>query len=387
MTNERARIGVLAAALPLLAAAAALPGCGAGRAGDESGPGEIPVNVRVMNVEPGTLREYLTISGPLRPLRGTDVSTEERGVVDSLPKEKGAWVEEGDVIVALDRDLLEAQMRSAEADRDLREYNESRTRRLFEESQISRLEMLQVETELAQARAQADVARLRWERAAVRAPFAGIVADRFVEEGQLVAEGTPVARVVDPRVLKLVASVSEREVRWITPGAAAAVAVEGVADTREGRVHWVSFEADPGTGKFQVEVRVDNADGSLRPGVVARARVVREVHAEAIVVPRDAILLRANGPTVFVLEGDRARARDVELGGDQGLMTVVTKGLDGGERLVVRGQRELRDSSLVRVQEEATAPDGSTPGDPVEVRAAETLTPLDAATSGEDPAP
>jgi membrane fusion protein (multidrug efflux system) len=375
MTQGSAAPAVLAAAAALSLAAAT--GCGnPGEAGNrDPGNGEVPVNVRSLEVGRTTMREYLTVSGPLRPFRGADVSTEEGGVVVSIPKSKGEYVEEGEVLVALDRDLLAAEMRSAEADRDLREYNGTRIKSLFEANQVSREELVRAETELARADAAWDIARIRWERAAVKAPFDGLLADRYVEEGELLVPGTRVARVVDPGVLKVVASVSEREVRRVQPGAAAAVTVEGVPGTKEAHVHWVSFEADPMSGKFQVEVRVANESGDLRPGVVARAQILKDVHEDVVVIPRDAVVLRAEGPTVFVLDEDRARARPVTLGADQGLMTVVEEGLRGGERIVVRGQRELQNGSLVTVREEATAPDGSADGDPDEVRAAEAFSP------------
>lgn len=375
--NSRTAIVLVVASLPMIVA------CGdAGGAGNPPASAipaetnEIAVNVRTLPVPRTTLEEYLTISGPLRPLRGTDVSTEENGVVDEIPRDKGSYVEQGEVLLSLSRDLLAAELRAAEADLSLNEYNEERVRQLREAKQVSEQDLRRAQTELERAKAAVDAARIRWERAAVKAPYPGIVSNRYAEPGQLVTAGTPVMRVVDPFTLKLEAAVTEREVRWIRPGAEAALAVEGIPETRDGRVDWVSFEADPKTGKFRVEVHVDNPDLALHPGVVARAQVVKEVHEDVVVIPRDAILLRPEGDVVFVVEGDRARKREVELGRDQGLMTVVLSGLSEDEQLVVRGQRDLLDGSLVKVQQVATAPDGSTDDDPTVVRAAESFRPL-----------
>ena len=283
----------------------------------------------------------------------------------------------------LERDVLEAQMRSADASRELAAYTAERTKQLWDEEQASREEALRAQTALQEAKALADVARLRFERAAVKAPFDGIWADRWVEVGELVAAGTPVGRVVDPATLKLTSYVSEREVPWLRPGSEARVTVDGSGRTVEGRVHWISFEADPTSGKFQVEVRVDNEAMALRPGVVARAEILTRTHEDVLVLPRDAIILKAEGPTVFVVEEDRAKTRPVQLGPDQGLMTIVLDGLEESERVVVRGQRDLRDGSLVQVREEATALDGSAAADPHEVRAAASGHPADVRAAAE----
>jgi membrane fusion protein (multidrug efflux system) len=332
--------------------------------------GEVAVNVRTLELAPTTLRETLTVTGPLQPIRGTTISAEESGVVATVARDKGATIGRGDVLLELKRDLLEAEMQSASATQQLKKYNEDRTRQLFEANQVSRFEMLQIETERSQAEAQADIARLRYERAAVKAPFAGIVADRYVEPGQLVPAGSAVARVVDPSTLKLRASVSEREVGWISVGAPARISVDGVG-SRAGEVRWVSYEADPVNGTVQVESHLDNADAAFRAGVVARAEIVKRVHEGAIVIPRDAILFATDGSAVFTVDGDRARSRRVDLGEDQGLLVRVRSGLEAGEQLVVRGQRDLTDGSLVAVRERATSSDGAAEGDPRETRSPE----------------
>jgi membrane fusion protein (multidrug efflux system) len=347
-----------------------LVGCGSdpGAQAEESTSAEVPHNVRVLELQTNDLQEYLTISGPVRAKRATDVSTEEMGVVQALPRDKGALVRKNDVLVMLDRELLDAQRRSAEATVELQEFNETRIRKLQQAKSVSESELREVETLLEQSRRAAEIARLRYERAAVKAPFDGVVADRYVEVGQLVTAGSPVARVVDPFVLTLEGWVTEKDVRWTREGVSALVALDGSDAPVEGKVRWVSIEADPGTGKFAVEIDVPNPDLQLRLGVVGRARVVKTVHENVIAIPRDALVESPTGTAVYVVEGDRAQPREVALGPDQGVMVVVRRGLQAGDRLVVRGQRELSPGSRVHVQEIAENPDGTISTDPVVVR-------------------
>jgi membrane fusion protein (multidrug efflux system) len=356
-------IRIAPALAALFLSAVALTGCQPA-ARDAEVPAEVARNVRVLEVGTTDFEEYYEISGPLRPLRGTDVFAEESGNVDAIVHDKGERVEIGDVLVALDRRLLAAQVEAARADLELQAYNAEQTARLQEAGKVSRLELLQAEALHGQAKAALATAELRHERAEVPAPFAGLVADRYVERGQLVAPGMRVARVIDPYVLKLEGALTERDVAFVREGAVALVVVDGVDEPVPGRVAWLSFEADPVTGKFQVEVRVDNRELALRAGVVGRAKIHKRTQAGLVVVPRDAILEGSDGHMVFVLDGDRARSRLVKLGADQGLLVAVIEGLAAGERLVVRGQREVVDGALVAVTETATRRDGTLEGDP-----------------------
>jgi membrane fusion protein (multidrug efflux system) len=353
----------------VLTAVVAVAGCGgSGSSAETDDRQEVARNVRVLTMAPMDLEEYLPISGPVRPVRGADVSTEEGGTVKEIVLEKGRLVRRGEAVILLDRDLLRAELDAAVAARRLREFNEEQTRKLFDANSVSGQEMLQAHTLHEEAKAQEEVARLRWERAAIKAPYDGLVANRYVEVGQLVAPGTPVCRVVDPFTLKLVGSVTEAEVQWVDAGSRAEVFLDGHEGAVEGRVHWVGFEADPKTGKFGVEVRIDNPDVALRPGVVGRARIHKLTHEGVLAIPRDAVVEGAEGPRVYLVEEGRAQPRPVRLGADQGVMVMVAEGLRAGDRLVVRGQRDLVPGVPVEVRETADRPDGSMAGDPVEVR-------------------
>ncbi len=353
-------------ALTLLAIAVALVTSCSAPVETPEAPEEVARNVRVLPMAATQLDEFFEISGPLQPLRGTSVSAEESGTVAAIPHNKGEYVAEGDVLVELDRSLLAVQVANAEAGLELAEYNADKTRRLHEADKASRIQSLTAETQARQARAGLRSARLRYDRAAVKAPFAGLVSDRYVEPGQLASPGQPVARVVDPYVLKLVGALTEREVAWLREGALATLQLDGSEQPVPGRVAWLAFEANPITGKFTVEVHVDNASLALRPGVIGRATIHKRTHAGVLVVPRDAVIEGSMGQTVYVVAGNRAQLRTIELGDDQGLMVIVAAGLQSGDQVVVRGHRDLIDGALVQVTETATSRDGAIAGDPNE---------------------
>jgi len=328
---------------------------------------EVPRNVRVLTLGEESVAEFFEISGPVAPVRGTDLSAQESGPVVAIPVGKGEAVAKGKMILELERDILKSEMEAAQAALAMQSYNVDKVRQLHEAGKVSRIELLTAESSFAQAKAMAGVLQERYDRAGIRAPFDGVVVDRYVELGQLVIPGQRVVRILDPYTLKLEAYLTDSQVQWVTVGESATIRLGENRETASGAVSWVGFEADRMTGKFKVEIEIPNADLKYHSGVIGRARLGKNLVSNVVAIPRDAVLPGRIGPTAFVVVDGRAVLRRLELGADQGLMVVVREGLAPGENLVVRGHRDLRDGSLVRVTETATAADGTMPDDPANV--------------------
>ena len=330
---------------------------------------EVARNVRVLTLTPETMVEYFDVSGPVSPVLGTDLSVEETGPVVSLPVDKGETVVEGELLLELDRTILLAEMESSASQLELQEFNIDKVRKLFEADKISRLELLTAEAQYEQAKARAAVTAQRFNRAGLTAPFAGILTDRYVDLGQLVLPGQTVVRLIDPLVLKLEAYLTDIEVGWVEVGDQAEIRMGDELEAIAGTVSWVGLEADRMTGKFRMEIEIPNDDLRHHSGIIGRARLPKHTVTDVVIIPRDAVLPGNDHVAAFVVEGDRAVRRIVELGADQGSLVLVTSGLVPGDRLVVRGHRELRDGSLVKITETASAVDGSLTGDPLRVQA------------------
>ncbi|HRX52231.1 MAG TPA: efflux RND transporter periplasmic adaptor subunit [Candidatus Krumholzibacteria bacterium] len=366
--RPRSAAAILAAALPLLLAL--LTGCeqpSAQPAETASGPVEVARNVRVLEVGVSDLAESVEITGPVQPVRGADISAEEGGRLLEVVRDRGARVARGEALLRLDRRTLDAEIDAVRAELAAQDHNVDGVRELRAAGKVSEQALLEAEAMAARTRATLRSLEVRRERTAIPAPFDGLVTDRYVEPGELVAPGAVVARVLDPYTLKLEGAVTEQDVAWIREGAPARVTLDGHDAPVDGVVHWVGFEADPASGKFKVEIRLQNPDLALRSGVVGRARVQRRVLRDVVAIPRDAVLTTAEGAAVYTVSGDRAHLQHVQLGPDQGLMVAVEKGLAPGDLLVVRGHRDLVRNALVDVTERATRRDGGTDGDPAEV--------------------
>ena len=107
--------------------------------------GEVPRNVRVLTLGEESVAEFFEISGPVAPVRGTDLSAQESGPVVAIPVGKGEAVAKGKIILELERDILKSEMEAAEAALDMQSYNVDKVRQLHGAGKVSRIELLTAE--------------------------------------------------------------------------------------------------------------------------------------------------------------------------------------------------------------------------------------------------
>jgi membrane fusion protein (multidrug efflux system) len=303
--------------------------------------------------------EEVSVTGSVEADRDVTVASEESGVVRVLYVEKGRAVQEGQPIAKLDDSVIRAQYEQARAEAELARETWERQRRLWEEDRIgSEMAYLRARYGAETAEAAARVLAARLERTTIRAPISGVLEDRLVEVGSTVMPGAPVARIVDLDPVKVVAGVPERYAGEIRTGASVQLAFDR-ADGRTfvGRTTFVGATVEPGSRTFPIEVAVPNAGGALKPGVVARLSIQRGTTADALLVPREAVIRGEAGYMVFVVVRDGERAlvetRPVQTGAGSAGRVVVTSGLKAGDEVIVVGQQQVTAGDVVEVANKA----------------------------------
>lgn len=328
--------------------------------------------VEVVTVEPTTFEERVEVTADIEAIEDATLSARASGTVETVA-ERGDRVRKGQVVARLDQALpraavaqARAQVAAAQSGVDLSRETLKRQEPLVEQNIISALEFdniraqsRQAEAQLAQARAALAQAQAQLGNSNVVAPFDGRVESRSVEPGEQISPGQPVLRLVDVGRVKVVAGVPERYATDVRQGAAIDVAFNayGVAP-RKAEVTFVGSAIDAQTRTFPVEAVMDNPDGTLKPQMVARVKVVRARHPDALVVPIAAVVRDERGEGLFVIEegdaGPVARRRQVEIGARSGERIEIKKGLSAGERVVVVGQSTLTADEPVEIAESET---------------------------------
>jgi membrane fusion protein (multidrug efflux system) len=166
-----------------------------------------------------------------------------------------------------------------------------------------------------------------------------------------VQKGNLLAEILDISYLLALIQVPEREIRNFSLGKEVEVRVDALEGSAFfGKVKKMGVEAEQRSRSFPVEIRVDNRDRELRPGMLVRTRVLGGKYAQAILVPRHAVLEREEGRAVYVAEKGVARLRPIVLGAGAGEEVQVLSGLAFGETVIVRGHHRLAPGEPIAVR-------------------------------------
>jgi RND family efflux transporter MFP subunit len=351
-------------------------------------------------VEQRPLKRFIRVSGTLAAHEEAEVAAEVAGRVVATPIERGSRVARGAMLIQVADSEVTSQAREAEANvgqiearlgiaagapfdvervpevanarasLELTGTEFERTKLLHESQLLSRSEFDQKQAQVESARRQYEVAkngaeqqyqalvgaraRLALARKAVadtvvRAPFDGLVGERLVSVGDYVTRGTKIASVMRVSPLRLELTIPAQYVTVVAVGSAVTLEVDAhPGESFVGQVRFVSPALRADTRALVVEAIVENADGRLRPGLFATARIEQAEMTPALLIPSSAVQRTATATRVFVVAGDHVEERLISLGQDEGALIEAASGLKAGERVVVNGIERLRDGTRVK---------------------------------------
>jgi membrane fusion protein, multidrug efflux system len=344
-----------------------LVGCNGSDTADESTsdtPRALPVDV--YTVQTMDFEDRLQVTGTLRALDDATISAEIGGTLLSrhdlgrevAANERVATIDPSEVQAAVRQ--AEAQLQSAETQRNLAQDAFTRQEPLHRDSIISAIEFERVQAELssaeagvAQAQSALDQARERLRRTRITAPFAGRVEAHFAQRGEQVTPGMPIIRIVDTDSMRAEIGVAERYMGQLQVGTAVEATFRAYpGETFEGRTLFVGRTIAPGSRTIPVEVAFPNVDGRLRPAMTARVAIPLETFSDVVVIPQRATVDDDEGTLVYVVgEDNRVGSRIIETGPSFEGKLVVLDGLSPDEHLVVAGQGAISGDDRVEVRQ------------------------------------
>jgi len=351
--------------LAALAAAVACKKPAAKAAADETF-GAAPV--KVFKVRRDRITEKITYTSTLEAWTKINVTPEVGGKIARINVQEGDRVAPGQVLAELETETIRLQLRQAQAAVAVAEAayadalrNKERMDRLIKENAVSEQQREKVQlgfdsasAQLEQARAGLNLAQHALEVSILKAPFAGVIASKNAEVGDVInpmmGGAGGVLTLMDYSRIKVDVAVSSEDIARIRKGQEVVLRV-GAFPGRDfrGVVRVVNLTADPLNKKFGVEASFDNAEGLLRPGTFGDIIFELQSHENALVVPQKAVL--ENG-YVFIVEGGKAVKKTVALGLQNTTMIEVLDALAEGAVVVVEGNYGLEEGAVVQVLEE-----------------------------------
>lgn len=348
-------VALLAPAFALAAAGvcASLAGC------TRDGAGGPPPTAAV---ERARIERIVVATGTIEPEREVEVRPRTPGIVERITVDDGDRVERDQVVVELERELLEAQVREARAAVDAahvalryaaiegRRADTLRARGAASDQQQdeARARVETARAELAQAEARLASLEVQLRYTTVRAPLAGTVLDVVVEEGNAVSPvtavtgGTLLLTIAGGEAVHLKGLVDENEVARVSVGQPARLRTEAFGErVFEGRVRRIAplGQRVQNVTYFEVEVEISDPDAALlRPRMSADADIVTEIVEDAVVVPETALRYRGADVQVDVWNGagPEVEARSVKLGIVDGARVQILDGVAPGEQVAVQ---------------------------------------------------
>lgn len=360
--------------------------------------------VEICTTQSRDIDNEVTFNGKILANEEIFVIPKAAGIVTAVNFKLGDKVNKGDILFTIEKDdisnsvaqasngislaqkgVAQAKngLESAKINYDLNKekienaiLNYERTKELFEQGAVSKSQLEQAEiganeknldalkasvtqaeigyqqslNQLTQAQISYDQATDGLDNTSVEAPMTGILSALNVKKGQIAGSGQQAATIVDVSQVYIQLSVVESVVNDILEGDKIRLEVPSASsDEIISTVSYVSPSADPMNKLYTVKSYIDNPESKIRPGMSAKATISLERAENAIVIPSNTIINKADKKFVFVVEDDVAVEKEVKTGIDTGEFVEIISGLNFDEKIIIEGQFYVSDGSKVKV--------------------------------------
>ena len=323
-----------------------------GSCGEKKGQNlKAPTRVKTQVVSPGMMDNAQTYVGIVEEHEATAVSFTGMGVVKRLLVNEGQTVARGQLIAEMDdtqaRNLLsgaEAQM--AQANDALARY-----KMLHDAGSLPEVQWVEIQSKVAQAKSQLEVAKKNLADCRLVAPVSGIVGKRLVGAGETALPSQAVVSILDISTVKVKVAIPEAEIGGINANTPTSISVEAINGSYQGGRIEKGVQADALTHTYDIRINVANGDRKLLPGMVASVRFISD-GSQAVgskMIPVTAVQKKSDG-SLFVWtvgKDSTAHRTTVTIGQTQGNYVSVIDGLSIGDRIATEGYQKLSEGTKV----------------------------------------
>ena len=308
------------------------------------------IPVETAPAEKGAISSYQTFNSTVETEAAVEIYPQTTGLVEAVWVEEGDRVAAGDTLLQIDDDQLHLVAQEARVNFEHLEKGFERTDEMFRRRLISNQDYENKRYEMDQARLRRERAELELEHTIIRAPFSGVITERQVQVGARVSQGTHLFALIKLDDMIARVFVPGQYLMEISPDQQAMVTSDFLKDRRfQGWVKRISPVVDPRSGTFKVTVGLKDRWEFLRPGIFVNVRIITDTHAEAVLVPKQAIVYDGGDRYVFVVQDSTASRIKLEGGYEDGEHVEALAGVEAGEPIIVVGQNGLKDKAKVKI--------------------------------------
>jgi membrane fusion protein, multidrug efflux system len=319
---------------------------------------EIPVSVEDIKLKP--IEEYVNTTGTAYPKGEISMKAKisasyylENNPQTGRPWQLGDRIKAGALIARMeDKEYINnIKLESNELNLELSESEMKKQESLYEKGGVTLKDMKTSAINYVNAKGNVENARLQIEKTKVVAPIDGVIVELpYYTQGTQVETGSQIAKIMDYQTMYMNVQLPEKYIASIKPGQPVKLTNYTLPnDTLPGKVTQLSPAINPDTRTFQGNILINNPNYLLRPGMFVKADIVTSSKDTVIVIPKNIILSRQRGKTVFIVEKGLAVERVIETGLENVADVEVTRGLAKNERVVTSGFETLSNKSKVKI--------------------------------------
>lgn len=317
-----------------------------------------PVTVSANKAKTQNWQPYLNSIGTLTAVNGVEVSTEVGGTIKEILFKSGEEVSQGQILIKIDDQVEQADLKRFEAQLKLAKINYERDRTLLAKRAIPQTTFDRSKATLEEAVASVESTKAVIAKKTIRAPFNGKIGIRMVDLGEYVSPGTPIATLQDTNPLYVDFNLPEQDFPKLAIDQTVEFTVEAHnKDVFRGKLIAINSKVNEETRNLLVRASVSNEQDKLLPGMFANLRVLLPTTKPVITVPLTAITYSLYGDSVFLIK-EEGKAEDgnplltvtrhyVKTGEERNGEVAVLSGLEAGAQVVTSGQLKLNNGTRI----------------------------------------
>jgi membrane fusion protein (multidrug efflux system) len=306
--------------------------------------------VEVASAEVQTVQSRLIVAGSLEAQRRVRLYNEISGIITQLSVREGDRVASNQLLVAIDADLIQAELDKASAQQAQAKVDYERLIKLKPRQLASDEEIARASTALDIASADVKLQRTRLAKTRILAPFSGVITERLYEPGDVVAVNSNILTLIDPASINLKVNIPESWLPLVRTGDTVAITIDALGGSAHaGQIARIYPTIDASTRKGSAEIAFSPLPNGARAGQLARVELNAQAQQQ-LVIPSRAIHHDAQGAYVYRYEADASIKKIyVEKGLQHGEVFAINGGLSNADKVVIKGFIGLRDGKKVTV--------------------------------------
>ncbi len=322
-------------------------GANAAAAGAKGG-GAPATGVMGFVVKSEKLDNKIFATGSVTASEMVDLKPEVAGKIVKLNISEGKSVSKGQLLIKLNDEDLQAQVKKLNAQLRLTEQSAQRLKKLLDIKGVSQDEYDVVENQMNNIRADLEVTQAQIAKTELKAPFSGVIGLRNVSLGSYINASSQVANIQILNPIKVDFTVPEKYSSQVKVGETITFTTEGSPERYTGKVYAMDNQIDPITRSLKIRATAQNPSGKLKPGAFVKVDFSLKEIGNALMIPTEAIVPVLKGQQVFVARDGKAKVVSVEVGVRTDARIQILSGIQVGDTIITSGLMGMKPDTKVK---------------------------------------